>query len=124
MFVLVQIHVQLSLLNTESSSFAAQFKLYSIQMRWGRFTAIEGQNESACCFFGRTWRTRRLAVKNIRFIRSIQCKKKRIQVFLLQTLSHPYIVAYRDSFLIEGVCDLAAESKVHGDRKTPRRTRW
>ena len=24
------------------------------------------------------------------------------QVFLLQTLSHPYIVAYRDSFLIEG----------------------
>lgn len=31
------------------------------------------------------------------------------QVFLLQTLSHPYIVAYRDSFLIEGACDSAME---------------
>ena len=43
-----------------------------------------------------------------------------MQVFLLQTLSHPYIVAYRDSFLIEGVCD----SVVHIDGQYPRVTKF
>ena len=33
---------------------------------------------------------------------STSCKPEVHEVFLLQTLSHPYIVAYRDSFLIEG----------------------